>query len=132
MCPKNGSPFETGEYLPSGSFRAYMKRWFEAWRKETIPERDGLLGETEGDNIAHVIVRGAFLDYFFGDERIQAAIEDGLIERPSRTESSKRQALSHRWVPLFSGIRMRSLGMMRFLTRRCKRLTPPFVHSWRR
>ena len=75
MCPKNGSPFERRECLPLGSFGEYMERWFEAWRKETIPERDGLLGETEGDNIAHVIVRGAFLDYFFGDERIQAAIE---------------------------------------------------------
>jgi len=50
------------------------------WRIETLPERDNLRGDSQGDNERHVIVRGVFLDLFFRDERTNAFI-DTLINR---------------------------------------------------
>ena len=50
------------------------------WRTETLPERDNLKGNTQGDNERHVIVRGVFLGLFFRDERTNAFI-DTLISR---------------------------------------------------
>ena len=50
------------------------------WRIETLPERDNLRGNSQGDNERHVIVRGVFLDLFFRDERTNAFI-DTLINR---------------------------------------------------
>ena len=50
------------------------------WRIETLPERDNLRGNSQGDNERHVIVRGVFLDLFFRDERTNAFI-DTLISR---------------------------------------------------
>ena len=67
----------------NGSFwRAFCGTLFEDWREETIPERDGLLGETDGDNVRHVIVRAEFLDRFFGGPRIKAAIKDWVQRTP--------------------------------------------------
>ena len=45
------------------------------WRTETLPERDNLRGNSQGDNERHVIVRGVFLDLFFRDERTNAFID---------------------------------------------------------
>ena len=50
------------------------------WRIETLPERDNLRGNSQGDNERHVIVRGVFLDLFYRDERTNAFI-DTLINR---------------------------------------------------
>ena len=50
------------------------------WRIETLPERDNLRGNSQGDNERHVIVRGEFLDLFFRDELTNAFI-DTLINR---------------------------------------------------
>jgi len=50
------------------------------WRTETLPERDNLKGESQGENERHVIVRGVFLDLFFSDERTNTFI-DTLISR---------------------------------------------------
>ena len=49
-------------------------------RTETLPERDNLKGNTQGENERHVIVRGVFLDLVFSDERTNAFI-DTLISR---------------------------------------------------
>jgi len=45
------------------------------WRTETLPERDNLKGESQGENERHVIVRGVFLDLFFSDERTNTFID---------------------------------------------------------
>jgi len=45
------------------------------WRTETLPERDNLKGNTQGENERHVIVRGVFLDLFFSDERTNTFID---------------------------------------------------------
>ena len=45
------------------------------WRTETLPERDNLKGESQGENERHVIVRGVFLDLFFSDERTNTLID---------------------------------------------------------
>ena len=68
----NGSPWQ-----------AFISTLLEDWREETIPERDGLLGETTGDNVRHVIVRAEFLDRFLGDPKIKAAIKD-WVQQMSR------------------------------------------------
>ena len=68
--------------LNGSSWRAFCGTLLEDWREETIPERDGLLGETDGDNVRHVIVRAEFLDRFFGGPRIKAAIKDWVQRTP--------------------------------------------------
>ena len=45
------------------------------WRTETLPERDNLKGESQGENERHVIVRGVFLDLFFSDERTNTFLD---------------------------------------------------------
>ena len=60
----------------NGSWEAFCGTLLEEWREEIFPERDGLHGETEGDNERHLIVRAEFLDRFFGDPKIKAAIQD--------------------------------------------------------
>lgn len=71
----NGSPWQ-----------AFISTLLEDWREETIPERDGLLGETTGDNVRHVIVRAEFLDRFFGDPKIKAAIKDWVQRTPLKRQ----------------------------------------------
>ncbi len=53
-----------------------MREFWEDWRKEYIPERDKLAGQTEGDNLRSVVVRGAFLDAFGVDPRVESIIKD--------------------------------------------------------
>jgi hypothetical protein len=69
-----------------------MEKWYEEWRKETIPERDHLLGETEWDNVAHLIVRGAFLDYYIADANIHAAI-NAWVNRTPLKETVKQMEI---------------------------------------
>ena len=59
-----------------------MARMLEEWRKETVPERDDLLGESDGDNARHVIIRGAFLDLIFKDNRTNTGIEEWVNRTP--------------------------------------------------
>ena len=54
----------------------------DEWRTETIPERDNLFGVQQSDNKRHVIVRGFFLDHFFGDDRITAIIDEWVSHSP--------------------------------------------------
>ena len=54
----------------------------DEWRTEAIPERDDLLGEKHSDNKRHVIVRGSFLDHFFGDDRTAAIIDKWVSHSP--------------------------------------------------
>lgn len=56
------------------------------WRTETLPERDNLKGESQGENERHVIVRGVFLDLFFSDERTNAFIDTLISRSPLVTE----------------------------------------------
>ena len=68
------------------------------WRIETLPERDNLRGNSQGDNERHVIVRGVFLDLFFRDERTNAFI-DTLINRspPLKERLSEIAKISDLW-----------------------------------
>ena len=81
MCSENP---EHGEGAKCGASESFllevMARMVEEWRKETVPERDDLLGESDGDNARHVILRGAFLDLLFKDKRINTVIE-GWVNR---------------------------------------------------
>jgi hypothetical protein len=54
----------------------------DEWRAETIPERDDLIGVQQSDNKRHVIVRGSFLDHFFGDDRTAAIIDKWVSHSP--------------------------------------------------
>ena len=56
------------------------------WRTETLPERDNLRGNSQGDNERHVIVRGVFLDLFFRDERTNAFIDTWVNRSPPLKE----------------------------------------------
>jgi len=56
------------------------------WRIETLPERDNLRGDSQGDNERHVIVRGVFLDLFFRDERTNAFIDTWVNRSPPLKE----------------------------------------------
>jgi hypothetical protein len=56
------------------------------WRIETLPERDNLRGNSQGDNERHVIVRGVFLDLFFRDERTNAFIDTWVNRSPPLKE----------------------------------------------
>ena len=56
------------------------------WRIETLPERDNLRGNSQGDNERHVIVRGVFLDLFFRDERTNAFIATLINRSPPLKE----------------------------------------------
>ncbi len=67
-------------------WQAFISTLLEDWREEIIPERDGLLGETTGDNVRHVIVRAEFLDRFFGDPKIKAAIKDWVQRTPLKRQ----------------------------------------------
>ena len=54
-----------------------------------IPVRDALIGETDADNFRHTIVRTAFMEEFWKDERVQALVSrwaqrTGLEERALR------------------------------------------------
>ena len=81
MCSENPEHGEKAKCGPSVNFLLEMiARMFEEWRKETVPERDDLLGESDGDNSSHVIFRGAFLDLLFRDQRINTVIE-GWVNR---------------------------------------------------
>jgi len=57
-------------------WQAFISALLEDCREETIPERDGIHGETHGDNVRHVIVRASFLDYFFSNEIIKGAVRE--------------------------------------------------------
>ena len=57
------------------------------WRTETIPERDNLAGNSQGDNERHVIVRGAFLDLFLQDERTHALVATCVDRSPNTKET---------------------------------------------
>ena len=46
----------------------------ESEDREFIPVRDALIGETEADNYRHVLVRQAFFNEFWGDEKVQALV----------------------------------------------------------
>ena len=59
-----------------------VREALEEARTETDPERDGLLGETEGDNAAHVIVRGELLHLLFDDPSVNDRINDWVTETP--------------------------------------------------
>ncbi len=72
-------------------WQAFISSLLEDWREETIPERDGLLGVTSGDNVRHVIVRAAFLDYFFGNDMIKGAVKD-WVERTPLKERAQRMS----------------------------------------
>ena len=71
------------------------------WRIETLPERDNLRGNSQGDNERHVIVRGVFLDLFFRDERTNAFIAT-LINRspPLKERLSEIAKISDRFVAI--------------------------------
>ena len=56
------------------------------WRIETLPERDNLRGNSQGDNERHVIVREVFLDLFFRDERTNAFIDTWVNRSPPLKE----------------------------------------------
>lgn len=71
------------------SWKAFCTTLLEDWREENFPERDGLHGETEGDNVRHLIVRATFLDYFFGDPKIKAAIQDWLQRTPLKQQAQE-------------------------------------------
>ena len=43
---------------------------------DIIPIRDDLAGESDGDNIRHMIMRQAFLSEFWQDEGVQAQVSD--------------------------------------------------------
>lgn len=60
----------------------WLAELVDEWRTETIPERDDLLGEKQSDNKRHVIVRGSFLDHFFGDDRTAAIIDKWVSHSP--------------------------------------------------
>ena len=71
------------QYVPQVNHLAVeMARWLEEWRMKAIPERDDLLGGTDGDNMRHVLIRGAFLDHLFGDKKINAVIEGWVNRTP--------------------------------------------------
>ncbi|MEE9550828.1 MAG: hypothetical protein V3W08_10590 [Candidatus Binatia bacterium] len=72
-------------------WQAFISSLLEDWREEAIPERDGLLGETSGDNVRHVIVRAAFLDYFFGNDMIKDTVKD-WVERTPLKERAQRMS----------------------------------------
>ena len=132
MCPRIEGREESPSRLPTLSLREDMKRWLEEWRKESVPERDGLLGETEGDNVAHLIVRGAFLDYYFADEKIRAII-NGWVNRTPLKDTVKQVEFCIRTIgrKSFGMMRLgsRSLTtMMRFPPRICRKLTPTSGH----
>ena len=42
----------------------------DEWRQQVLPERDSLFGETSGDNLSHLIVRGTFLDLVFSSQPV--------------------------------------------------------------
>ena len=54
----------------------------DGWRTETIPERDNLNGNSQGENERHVTVRGVFLDLFFRDERTNGLIDTWVNRSP--------------------------------------------------
>jgi len=56
------------------------------WRIETLPERDNLRGNSQGDNERHVTVRRVFLDLLFNDERTNALIGTWVNRRPPGKE----------------------------------------------
>ncbi len=71
------------QYVPQVNHLAVeMARWLEEWRREAIPERDDLHGGTDGDNMRHVLIRGAFLDHLFWDKKINAVIEGWVNRTP--------------------------------------------------
>ena len=83
MCPKTSNPKEP--VISSGLAdwsTQLLAELVDEWRTETIPERDDLLGEKQSDNKRHVIVRGFFLDHFFGDDRITAIIDEWVSHSP--------------------------------------------------
>ena len=67
-------------------WQAFISALLEDCREETIPERDGIHGETTGDNVRYVIVRAEFLDRFFGDPKIKAAIKDWVQRTPLKRQ----------------------------------------------
>ncbi len=70
-------------------WQAFISSLLEDWREETIPERDGLLGVTSGDNVRHVLARAAFLDLFFGNETIIGAIKDWVERTPLKQRAQR-------------------------------------------
>ncbi|MDA1272275.1 MAG: hypothetical protein O3A93_13640 [Chloroflexi bacterium] len=75
-------PQSIGRFEGNPISLALQESWIAAlaeWRTETIPERDGLLGDSEGDNAAHVLVRGELLQLIFDDDSINERI-DGWAE----------------------------------------------------
>ena len=56
------------------------------WRTETLPARDNLTGNSQGDNERHVTVRRVFLDLLFNDERTNALIGTWVNRRPPGKE----------------------------------------------
>ena len=75
--------------LKGSSWKAFCGTLLEEWREEIFPERDGLHGETEGDNEQHLIVRAEFLDRFFGDPKIKAAIQDWVQRTPLKQRAQE-------------------------------------------
>jgi len=83
VCSENPEHGEKAKCGPSENFLLeMMARMLEEWRKETVPERDDLLGDSDGDNARHVIIRGAFLDLLFKDKRINTVIEGWVNRTP--------------------------------------------------
>ncbi len=70
-------------------WQAFISTLLEDWREETIPERDGLHGETTGDNVRHVIARAAFLDLFFANEIIKGAVKDWVERTPLKQRAQR-------------------------------------------
>lgn len=62
--------------MSKGEVKDFIRRMLVDWRTGYLPERDNLAAETEGDNLRHVIVRGAFLDRFAQDLRVEAIINE--------------------------------------------------------
>ena len=70
-------------------WQAFISSLLEDWREETFPERDGLHGETDGDNARHVIVRAAFMDYFFDDDIIKEALNNWIKRTPLKQAAQR-------------------------------------------
>ena len=66
--------------LKGSSWKAFCGILLEEWREEIFPERDGLHGETEGDNERHLIVRAEFLDRLLETLRSRLRSKTGFSE----------------------------------------------------
>ena len=78
---KPGAPEHSPDTLDE--LNDVLAQSIDDWRTETIPERDNLRGNSQGDNERHVIVRGVVMDLCSRDEQTVAFI-DTLISRSPR------------------------------------------------